>query len=157
MLSKSKSCYGLCSTLFIAVSQLPVVRSEHAAMRIKAHLDNTLSSISAPCGQIWAVLQSLSSQELQLVILFSIKIPCPGYRREREDRQAAGREGRLSGGRWQQSTSGLSALFCHWSSQCKIFITVEIRDLDEGSLCLYGIRAPIIRPFHAWKPTIPYL
>ena len=36
-------------------------------MHIKTHLDNTLYL----CGQIWAVLQSLSSQELQLVLLYN--------------------------------------------------------------------------------------
>ena len=31
-----------------------------------------------------------------------------------------------------------------------------IHNISCPTLVLYGIRVPIIGPFHAWKPTIPY-
>ena len=60
----------------ILTPQLP-----HQGMQIKAHLhlDNTLSLKAKNFIQIWAALQSLSSQELQLTICKSFPGTSPVY------------------------------------------------------------------------------
>ena len=66
LLSKSKSCYGLCPLNPTPPPPHPTHHinfSQHMNFTRQCALRHilTILSISAPCGQIWAVLQSLSS------------------------------------------------------------------------------------------------